>query len=260
MASSIANPYALEELYELTTSDMVAYDHKTGMPLYSATLKSSEIAKAVTTTDIKAGINNNTIMSIQGDVELSITIEDVKIDRQLEAMKLGSTLEKRSVLLSYFPKNYTLVGGVGNATITLDKEPAAGETVVIYNLQTEAVVESTEYSVSGKEVTFTSLEAGTTVKVGSYLYEESSADVVDFSTTGAGANLRLELRTPLFNSAQEVVMWRQTVIYKASLGTDFTSSNTSEVGESPISTTFKALKDDKISEDSLGFIAYIPAV
>lgn len=256
--ANIANPYALEELFELTTSEMVAYDHKTGMPLYSATLKSSEIAKAVTTTDIKAGINNNTIMSIQGDVDLSVTISDVKIDRQLEAMKLGSTLEKRSVLLSAFPKNYTLVTGSGSAKITLEKTPAAGENVVIYNLKTGAPVDSEDYEVSGTEVTFTTLQVGDTVKVGSYLYEESSADVVDFATSGAGANLRLELRTPLFNSAQEVVMWRQTVIYKASLGTDFTSSNTSEVGESPIETTFKALKDDKISENSLGFIAYIP--
>lgn len=256
MASKIANPYALEELYELTTSEMVAYDHKTGMPLYSATLKSSEIAKSVTTTDIKAGINNNTIMSIQGDVDLTVTIEDVKIDRQLEAMKLGSTLEKRTVLLSYFPKNYTVSGN----KITLDKAPAAGEKVVIYNLATEeALEETTDYSVSGTTVTFTELSAGVTVKVGSYLYEETQAEVVDFSTSGAGANLRLELRTPLFNSAQEIVMWRQTVIYKASLGTDFTSSNSSEVGESPIQTTFKALKDDKISENSLGFVAYVPA-
>lgn len=254
--ANIANPYALEELFELTTSEMVAYDHKTGMPLYSATLKSSEIAKAVTTTDIKAGINNNTIMSIQGDVDLTVTIQDVKIDRQLEAMKLGSTLEKRTVLLSAFPKNYTLNS---SSKITLEKQPSAGEVVIIYDLATGKPIDQEDYSVSGKDVTFSGLSVGQSVKVGSYLYEETQAEVVDFATSGAGANLRLELRTPLFNSAQEVVMWRQTVIYKASLGTDFTSSNTSEVGESPIETTFKALKDDKISEDSLGFIAYIPA-
>ena len=248
-----ANKHLTEELYEMTIGEILVTDLETGIEMYSGSLKSSNVSKTASTTQIRAGRDNVQWMELVGDSEISVEVVDIQAKRDWMALKLGGQLTEQEITVEAFPKNYK-VGASGK--ITLDHTPEAGQTIAVYNKKTN---EPVEVQLSGNSLTATggSIEEGDVVFVGSYKYTVT-ADAIKIPASSEGRDVSITITRPVANASQRVVYEKVYKFHRASLGTDFADEATSEKGEGAISTTFTVLKHP--DHEDLGFLAYIPVV
>ena len=245
-----ANKFLTEELYDMTIGEILVTDLETGLEMFSGSLKSTNVNKTATKTPVRAGRDNTQWLELVGDSEITVEITDIQAKRDWLALKLGGTLEKSTVELEAFPKNYR----VGESKkISLEHTPLSGSKPVVYNKKTGDVIEA---SLTGKDLTITNgVEVGETVLVGSYKYS-TQADKVDILAFSSGRDVAITITRPQANGAQKVVCEKVWKFYRASFSTDFADEATAEKSESAISTSFTVLKHT--DHDTLGFLAYVP--
>lgn len=246
---AVENKLLPEELYQFTIGKVLVTDILTGMEMYSATLKSSNVSKTASKSQIRAGEDNQLLTELFDDSEVTVEVTDVQSKRDWLAMKLGGVLKSEEITTKAFPKRYKV--GTGK-TITLDQVPV-GDAPIVYDSKTGAKIEAT--NLAGTLTITTGAEVGDHVLVGSYSYTVT-AEKIDIPSSDNGREVQVTISTPMADASRAVVCDKVYHFYKASLAPDFTDESSSEKSENAISTTFTVVKDR--DEDSLGYLAFVP--
>lgn len=221
--------------------------------LVQENLTNSSISSTVQNSLIKNGRGNKTWASIDYDKELNVELQTNVIDFAQIALSAGSAITEGAITVYSEAKVFTIASN----KISLDQTPLNASEVQIVDIATDKVlVETTDYSISGKDVTFTSLDAQD-VKVLPYTYTsvEGAKEIKIAADKFASAG-RLVLKSIMIDEGQKATDYVEIIIEKAKPASDFTISAASEINNGNDNTmTLKALADDK---GNLGYIHLIP--
>lgn len=241
------NNYLTEE-YLLAVVDAVLVDEETGIQLATSSLKSHNISQSVDSTEIKAGQDNDTLITIKSNKTVTVELEDVRQNRQWLAMQMGSDIATESIEAYAFPKRYTVEA---SNKVTLSHTPIVGQTIKVYKADTK---ESVEVELSGQELTVTGANEGDVVIVEAYKYTISNAEVLRFKSNKFAKSYRLILDEPVFNDEVDVIGRRQTIFYRVIADDNFTLNGSTDRGEKTNSYKFTVKKHPL--HDDLGVIVY----
>lgn len=257
------NKYLLEQFMETSTAEVIAINRATGEELFFGTLESDELSHEVETEEIKGGIWNDTITTINKNKTIKFKVTDVCSRMDVQMNKLGATIKTadNAVQAWHFPKNYEVVNNVSTKEITLPETPKKPDELTIYNTKTNRVLAlTTDYTLSGKTVTILSadINVGDNVFVTSYQYDKTGIDYADISGQPLPQSYVLIVRKPLFDTDDTVVCWKQYFFPKAKMSGSFTLSGQTEKTKNAEDTEFTIEKDS--TYDYLGRIMFIPEV
>lgn len=220
--------------------------------LVQENLTDSSISSTVQNSLIKNGRGNKTWASIDYDKELNVELQTNVIDFNQIALSAGSAIVEGATTVYTEAKVHTISG----TKITLDKEPLVSSEVQIIEVATDKVLkETTDYTISGRDVTFTSITGD--VKVLPYTYTSvADAKEIKIAADKFASAGKLVLKSVMINEGQKATDYVEIVIEKAKPASDFTISSSSEVSNGNDNTmTLTALADDK---GNLGYIHLIP--
>lgn len=220
--------------------------------LVQENLTDSSISSTVQNSLIKNGRGNKTWASIDYDKELNVELQTNVIDFNQIALSAGSAIVEGATTVYTEAKVYTISG----TKITLEKEPLVSSEVQIIEVATDKVLkETTNYTISGTDVTFTSITGD--VKVLPYTYTSvAGAKEIKIAADKFASAGKLVLKSVMINEGQKATDYVEIVIEKAKPASDFTISSSSEVSNGNDNTmTLTALADDK---GNLGYIHLIP--
>lgn len=220
--------------------------------LIQENLTNSSISSTVQNSLIKNGRGNKTWASIDYDKELNVELQTNVIDFNQIALSAGSAIVEGATTVYTEAKVHTISG----TKITLAKEPLVSSEVQIIEVATDKVLkETTDYTISGTDVTFTSITGD--VKVLPYTYTSvASAKEIKIAADKFASTGKLVLKSVMIDEGQKATDYVEIVIEKAKPASDFTISSSSEVSNGNDNTmTLTALADDK---GNLGYIHLIP--
>lgn len=220
--------------------------------LVQENLTDSSISSTVQNSLIKNGRGNKTWASIDYDKELNVELQTNVIDFNQIALSAGSAIVEGATTVYTEAKVHTISG----TKITLAKEPLVSSEVQIIEVATDKVLkETTDYTISGTDVTFTSITGD--VKVLPYTYTSvADAKEIKIAADKFASAGKLVLKSVMINEGQKATDYVEIVIEKAKPASDFTISSSSEVSNGNDNTmTLTALADDK---GNLGYIHLIP--
>lgn len=220
--------------------------------LVQENLTDSSISSTVQNSLIKNGRGNKTWASIDYDKELNVELQTNVIDFNQIALSAGSAIVEGATTVYTEAKVHTISG----TKITLAKEPLVSSEVQIIEVATDKVLkETTDYTISGTDVTFTSITGD--VKVLPYTYTSvAGAKEIKIASDKFASAGKLVLKSVMINEGQKATDYVEIVIEKAKPASDFTISSSSEVSNGNDNTmTLTALADDK---GNLGYIHLIP--
>ena len=220
--------------------------------LVQENLTDSSISSTVQNSLIKNGRGNKTWASIDYDKELNVELQTNVIDFNQIALSAGSAIVEGATTVYTEAKVHTISG----TKITLAKEPLVSSEVQIIEVATDNVLkETTDYTISGTDVTFTSITGD--VKVLPYKYTSvAGAKEIKIAADKFASAGKLVLKSVMINEGQKATDYVEIVIEKAKPASDFTISSSSEVSNGNDNTmTLTALADDK---GNLGYIHLIP--
>lgn len=220
--------------------------------LVQENLTNSSISSTVQNSLIKNGRGNKTWASIDYDKELNVELQTNVIDFNQIALSAGSAIVEGATTVYTEAKVHTISG----TKITLAKEPLVSSEVQIIEVATDNVLkETTDYTISGTDVTFTSITGD--VKVLPYKYTSvAGAKEIKIAADKFASAGKLVLKSVMINEGQKATDYVEIVIEKAKPASDFTISSSSEVSNGNDNTmTLTALADDK---GNLGYIHLIP--
>lgn len=249
----MAKTIETEKFIEYTTSAVLLRHKVTGEEIYLDSLESDKLAKTIDTEDIKGGITNETFVTINKNEKITFEAVDVLSREGLNIAKWGGTLKTGSDLVATcFPTNKAVIatGEVGSEvyTITLDETPIDIDTVVLFdNKNGEELVETTDYAVSGKEITIikAGLTNANTIYVSSYDYVAPAlTEYYDVTGSGVSAMFEAIIRKPIYDMTDTIKYWRETHIPKVQMDTAIEQSGNTEKGKQTVTHTFSVLKDD----------------
>lgn len=257
------NKYLLEQYQETSTAEVIAINRATGQELFFATLESDELSHEVDTEEIKGGIWNDTISTINKSKTIRFKVTDVVSRMDVQMNKLGAEVKKAESAIQawHFPHNYTVTLNSENKEVTLDETPKKVEEVCIYNSKTKKLLQSsTDYNIVGNKITITAsdINDGDNVFVTSYQYDKIGVEYADISGKTLPQSYMLIVRKPLFNTDDTVVCWKQYFFPKAKMSGSFTLSGQTEKTKNTEDTEFIIEKDT--AYDYLGRIMFIPEV
>nr|DAJ80620.1 MAG TPA: structural protein [Caudoviricetes sp.] len=220
--------------------------------LVQENLTNSSISSTVQNSLIKNGRGNKTWASIDYDKELNVELQTNVIDFNQIALSAGSAIVEGATTVYTEAKVHTISG----TKITLAKEPLVSSEVQIIEVATDKVLkETTDYTISGTDVTFTSITGD--VKVLPYTYTSvAGAKEIKIAADKFASTGKLVLKSVMIDEGQKATDYVEIVIEKAKPASDFTISSSSEVSNGNDNTmTLTALADDK---GNLGYIHLIP--
>lgn len=220
--------------------------------LVQENLTNSSISSTVQNSLIKNGRGNKTWASIDYDKELNVELQTNVIDFNQIALSAGSAIVEGATTVYTEAKVHTISG----TKITLAKEPLVSSEVQIIEVATDKVLkETTDYTISGTDVTFTSITGD--VKVLPYTYTSvADAKEIKIAADKFASAGKLVLKSVMIDEGQKATDYVEIVIEKAKPASDFTISSSSEVSNGNDNTmTLTALADDK---GNLGYIHLIP--
>lgn len=255
------NKYLLEQYQETSTAEVIAINRTTGQELFFATLESDELSHEVDTEEIKGGIWNDTISTINKSKTIKFKVTDVVSRMDVQMNKLGAEIKTSETAIQawHFPHNYTVTLNEAKKEITLDETPKKTEEVCIYNSKTKkALVATTDFVITGNKVEIKSsdINDGDNVFVTSYQYDKTGVEYADISGKTLPQSYMLIVRKPLFNTDDTVVCWKQYFFPKAKMSGSFTLSGQTEKTKNTEDTEFIIEKDT--AYDYLGRIMFIP--
>lgn len=220
--------------------------------LVQENLTDSSISSTVQNSLIKNGRGNKTWASIDYDKELNVELQTNVIDFNQIALSAGSAIVEGATTVYTEAKVHT----ISETKIKLAKEPLVSSEVQIIEVATDKVLkETTDYTISGTDVTFTSITGD--VKVLPYTYTSvAGAKEIKIAADKFASAGKLVLKSVMINEGQKATDYVEIVIEKAKPASDFTISSSSEVSNGNDNTmTLTALADDK---GNLGCIHLIP--
>lgn len=220
--------------------------------LVQENLTDSSISSTVQNSLIKNGRGNKTWASIDYDKELNVELQTNVIDFNQIALSAGSAIVEDATTVYTEAKVHT----ISETKIKLAKEPLVSSEVQIIEVATDKVLkETTDYTISGTDVTFTSITGD--VKVLPYTYTSvAGAKEIKIAADKFASAGKLVLKSVMINEGQKATDYVEIVIEKAKPASDFTISSSSEVSNGNDNTmTLTALADDK---GNLGYIHLIP--
>lgn len=255
----VENKYLLDknDLFELTTCEVVMYNPSTKMEYASASVKTDNLSKTESKTPVKAGIWNKTFFNLVSDTEVTFEYTDIKSDLGLEAQKFGGTLASKSCSnCLHYPTTYEITGD-DTLTVTLPEEPNDSTEVAIYDLQDGKMLETTtDYTISGKTITIkkSQLKAGDSIKVTSYTYTKM-VEMYEITGEQKPSVVSLFFRKPLFDANKKIVAFKQYYFPKAELSAEITLEGSSEQSEKTITNTLTITQGD---QNFLGQVMVVP--
>lgn len=220
--------------------------------LVQENLTNSSISSTVQNSLIKNGRGNKQWASIDYDKTLDIELQTNVIDFNQIAMSAGSAIVEGVTTVYSEAKVYT----IATNKITLDKTPLKSSEVQIIEVKTDKVLkETSDYTISGTTVTFTSITGD--VKVLPYTYASiDKAKEIKIAADKFAAAGKLVLKSVMVDENQKATDYVEIVIEKCKPASDFTISAASEINNGNDNTmTLSALADDK---GNLGYIHLIP--
>lgn len=231
-----------------------AYFKIDGKTLFlSENLTQSSIKGDAQSKEIKNGKGNALWGEIESDKSLEVTLESNVIDFGLLALQCGTKVLTGSG--TAFATAQVLTPDKSTKKITLAQTPLYSNKVEIYDIATDTLVQSSAYTISGKDVTFTGVQGD--VKVLPYEYECSNYETITIASDKFASAGELVLIGAEVDNKNKVVAEIQIIIPIAKPSSSFDMSSQSSMGDANNSVTIKALKDSK---GNLGYIKRIPVV
>lgn len=169
------------------------------------------------------------------------------------ALSCGSAIVKGATTVYSEAKVYT----ISETKIKLDNAPLTTNEVQIVKIDTDEVLESSAYSISGSDVTFTSVTGDVKVLPYTYTSVEGAKEIVISADKFAQAG-KLVLKSVMVDELQKVTDEVEIVIEKCKPASDFTISASGDISNGNDNTlSLKALASE---DGSLGKIHLIPIV
>lgn len=219
--------------------------------LIQENLTSSSISSTVQNALIKNGRGNKTWASIDYDKELNVELQSNVLDFNQIALSCGSAIVKGATTVYSEAKVYT----IAETKIKLDKAPLTTDEVQIVKVDTDEVLESSSYAISGSDVTFTSVTGDVKVLPYTYTSVEGAKEIVISADKFAQAG-KLVLKSVMVDELQKVTDEVEIVIEKCKPASDFTISASGDISNGNDNTlSLKALASE---DGSLGKIHLIP--
>lgn len=264
MSTKVENKMTGEELIEYAIGDLYLYDEATGLEYITTSLSSADFSSSADKTDVRGGTDNAVLYTIPGEKEVTFTVTDVVNHVDITALKNASSIQEvgSKELFSYHvPKFYSVTIDSSNAKVTLDQEPISGEKVMIYT-EAGALIEDTNISTTGKEVTITNTSLGLTsankVRVMGYKYKvDSKALYYTISAEGTTTNLVGVYKKPVFDRKSQKVKYNKVTYYpQVTLDSNYSESDTTAREAVSEEHSFTISKKD--TEDVLAYVYYEP--
>lgn len=231
-----------------------AYYKVDGKTLFmSENLTQSAVKGGATEKEIKNGKGNGLWGVLETDKTFEVTLESNVIDFGLLATQCGTKILTGSGTAYCPPLVAKIEGLTGSGKITLVETPKYSDKVEIYDIATDSLIESSGYTISGKDVTFTT--ATGEVKVMPYEYDCTTLETITISADKFASAGELILLGSEIDENNKVVSEVQIYVPKAKPSSSFDLSSQSSLGDANNSVTVKALKDP---QGNLAYIRRIP--
>lgn len=253
------NKFLLEQYMETSTAEVIAINRATGVEMFLSTLESDELTHDVAQEEIKGGIWNDVLTTINKNKTIKFKVVDPVARMDVQMNKLGAELKSGTVLAWHFDHAYTVVDLAGKKQITLDEAPFDVKQVSIYNTKTKKVlVETTDYTITGKvvEIKNASILANDNVFVGAYQYEKTGVTYGDIKGQSLPSSYTLVVRKPLFDLNDSIVAYKQYFFPKAKMSGSFSIKGQTEKTKNTEETEFTIEKD--LAYDYIGRIMILP--
>ena len=209
--------------------------------LANENLTSASLAREVQEAIIRNGIGNKVWSKLEYDAELTVEMQTNVMSFEQIAMACGSAITSGATNVYTASKKYTPNGAM---KITLDSAPVTTDEVEIVDLSTDEIIESSKYSITEKDVTFTEKPKGD-VKVLPYKTLVQNAKVIDIASDKFSEAGELILTTYAVDENAKVTDEVVIVIPKAKPSSNFTIATSSDVsGGNDNTTTVVALDDN----------------
>ena len=256
----------LTEEYLLSVADAVLVDEATGVQLATASLTTHNISQSVDITEIKAGQENATYVTLKNNKTITIELTDIQQNRQWFAMQTGADIEEiggvglLNVEAYAFPKTYTMPPaqvGNGDMHFELDHTPIVPQTIKAYKADTKEQIEQGLIAINGDILEINAgagLKENDLVVVEAYKYNLDSGDLIRLKSGKYGKSYRLILDEKVMDGDLEIVGRRQSIFYKVTPDDNFTLSGSTELSEQNQTYTFTVKKHPNYED--LGVIIY----
>ena len=237
--------------------DAIMIDETTDEVIAKTTLQTAGINVNVSTTDVKAGRGNATVLSLHSGRDIEVDMSDVQFSMAFLAQQLGTEI-KTGVGKAYArPKNYTVAGDeTSGFTIELPEAP-----IKLYAYHDGVKLDATtDYTVEDTVVTITKtgVQAGDVIEVRTYEYTTApETQTIDFDSTKFPKSVKLILDTIEINEKEEVTHTIQLEFYNASPDGNFSINTASERAVNNQEMKLKILRPS-CGGDKMGELRRIP--
>lgn len=220
--------------------------------LANENLTSASISRTVQEAIIKNGIANKTWSKLEYDAELNIEMASNVMSFEQIAMSCGSAIVEGATTDYTMAEKYDVEGNA----IQLKEIPLNEDELEIVDIATDKLIESSGYSVSGKDVTLTA-SAPEGVKVLPYKYTAQNASKITISSDKFSEAGELVLETYAVDNQAKITDKVTIVIHKAKPSSNFTIATSADVSSGNDNTTTVVALDN---EGSFGEIILTPVV
>ena len=218
--------------------------------LANENLTSASISRTVQEAIIKNGIANKTWSKLEYDAELNIEMASNVMSFEQIAMACGSAIVEGATTDYTMAEKYDVEGNA----IELKETPLNEDELEIVDIATDKLIESSGYSVEGKNVTFTA-DAPEGVKVLPYKYTAQNASKITISSDKFSEAGELVLETYAVDNQAKITDKVTIVIHKAKPSSNFTIATSADVSSGNDNTTTVVALDN---EGSFGEIILTP--
>lgn len=218
--------------------------------LANENLTSASISRTVQEAIIKNGIANKTWSKLEYDAELNIEMASNVMSFEQIAMSCGSAIVEGATTDYTMAEKYDVEGNA----IQLKEIPLNEDELEIVDIATDKLIESSGYSVSGKDVTLTA-SAPEGVKVLPYKYTAQNASKITISSDKFSEAGELVLETYAVDNQAKITDKVTIVIHKAKPSSNFTIATSADVSSGNDNTTTVVALDN---EGSFGEIILTP--
>lgn len=218
--------------------------------LANENLTSASISRTVQEAIIKNGIANKTWSKLEYDAELNIEMASNVMSFEQIAMSCGSAIVEGATTDYTMAEKYDVEGNA----IELKEVPLNDDEIEIVDIATDKLLQSSDYSISGKAVTLTA-SAPEGVKVLPYKYTAQNASKITISSDKFSEAGELVLETYAVDNQAKITDKVTIVIHKAKPSSNFTIATSADVSSGNDNTTTVVALDN---EGSFGEIILTP--
>jgi len=182
--------------------DAVMIDNIDGSVAGSTTLQSANIDVAVSEVEVRAGKGNALQATLHVQRDINVDLTDVEWNPEWIAKQLGTSITTGADVAYAMPKWYTCVDldeeEPGTAIgFSLDNTPLVSESgLTIFDENGKELIVTTDYTITGKEVTIIDGEVGEKYEVRTYKYNTpETTQVLTFESDKFAKGVTLVLST-----------------------------------------------------------------